>query len=337
MIKTYKFISILWLSTGLFGCVHSQVTVQPRPAEESQIISFQKDLKIFWGKAVGQPFEAQLKLWDLYVEAPHQDFYDSVVWEKKYNSDWSARKRRQLLVVFSKYEKLMPTMQANFTAFQRTIEAQLNKFEEMFPEPKLNVPVYAALSPNFNGRGATLSVPGKPDQTILAFSMDMISSRKDSMEILFPHELFHIYHFQVTGITQDGQMTDGKLTLPLWEEGLATYVSGQMSPGHSDGDLLMDPDLGSVPASRLAALAKKFLLQAEEKAFDSKKPEIYRSWFNVGKDKVASDLPNRCGYILGLYIVRTVVKTHSLSELTRWDPVEIHRQVKIALKEIAGG
>ena len=37
-----------------------------------------------------------------------------------------------------------------------------------------------------------------------------------------------------------------KLTLPLWLEGFATYVSGEFNPSASEGTILLDKDLAKI-------------------------------------------------------------------------------------------
>jgi hypothetical protein len=41
--------------------------------------------------------------------------------------------------------------------------------------------------------------------------------------------------------------------------------------------------------------------------------------------------------LLGLFVVRTLIKNHSLNELTHWRTDEIHKNVILALKEISTG
>ncbi len=76
---------------------------------------------------------------------------------------------------------------------------------------------------------------------------------------------FHLYHANHAGIKNDGVMPGADLTLPLFAEGLATYVSSVLSPDHSDGQLLLQNNLGAIPVARSPEIAARFLTDAHEK------------------------------------------------------------------------
>ncbi len=80
-------------------------------------------------------------------------------------------------------------------------------------------------------------------------------------------------------------MPGAKLTLPLFEEGLATYVSTLVSPGHTDGQYLLQDSLGALPASHLPEIAQRFLADAAKPAIDSASGSMTNARWFEGNDK----------------------------------------------------
>jgi hypothetical protein len=132
-------------------------------------------------------------------------------------------------------------------------------------------------------------------------------------------------------------MPGADLTLPLFAEGLATYVSSVLSPGHSDGQLLLQNDLGAIPAARLPVVATRFLADANDKAVDPGHAEAFIRWFNRSKKNYQPDLPNRAGYWLGLHVIRQMRHRYSLREMASWPPARAQAQTRAALIEMTGG
>jgi hypothetical protein len=170
---------------------------------------------------------------------------------------------------------------------------------------------------------------------VLAFAVDSLLLEQAQLDIVVPHELFHLYHAQHAGIRNDGVMPDADLTLPLFEEGLATYVSSQLSSGHKDGELLLQDDLGDIPANELPVIARRFLNDAHDKAIDPSHPVVFKRWFNAAATPYQPDLPNRTGYWLGLQLIRHMRKTYSLAQMVSWSPQQAEKQVMAALRQMS--
>ncbi|MGH8158935.1 MAG: hypothetical protein ACREPQ_12505 [Rhodanobacter sp.] len=285
----------------------------------------------FWQSANGQPFARQEQFWDRLIEAPRSDLYASVVWEKQHHPDWSARKQRLLQARFAHYPELAARIPEEARALQSAIAAQSLRFRTLFPDADVHPPVELVLAPNFDAKSGVLS-DGTP---VLAFAVDSLLLEQAKLDIVVPHELFHLYHAQHAGIRNDGVMPGMDLTLPLFEEGLATYVSAQLSPGHTDGELLLQDDLGEIPASRLPTIARRFLDDASYKAIDPAHPEAFRRWFNAAATPYQRDLPNRTGYWLGLQLIRHLRRSYSLAQIAAWSPTQAKAHVVVALKQLS--
>lgn len=328
---------------GATGCSSlasksSQVNKGDMKSETSyRVINLGLDFDAFWNLAKDKEFEEQVKVWNDKIEKPHQVFYDGLVWQKMSNPKWEERKIRRLKEFFPKYQSLYPSMQSEFRHFDGTLEKQIKRFTQFFPDAHFNLPIYAVPSTTFNGKGGEGGDSGDPEgKTVLAFGIDMIVDRHDNPDVLYSHELFHIYHVSAIGMNEEVFVNEGRLTLPLWLEGLATYISQQINPEAPVADVLMDKDLSNVTKKQIRILAKKFISEASEKAFDPKKPEIYKKWFAIDPQfKLGRGFPQRCGYLLGLKVSEYLAKKNSLETMVHWKVAEAHQQVLLTLKEIA--
>jgi hypothetical protein len=285
----------------------------------------------FWSAAKGKPFLQQEHAWNRSVEATRRDVYDSVVWEKQHDPYWQARRQIWLRARFAKYPALAADIPGEVRALQGAIAKQSARFKALFADADTHPPVTILLAPNFDAKSGVLS-QGTP---VLVFAADSLLLEHAKLDIIVPHELFHLYHAQHAGIRNDGVMPDAELTLPLFEEGLATYVSGLLAPGHPDGELLLQDDLGAISAQRLPEIARRFLADAHAKAIDARHPEVFARWFNGAAKPYQAGLPNRTGYWLGLQVVRQLLRDHSLAEITAWSPAQAQSHTLDALRKMS--
>jgi hypothetical protein len=338
--------TLSWIALGLlFGCSDLPTKSSQSPVADEQlkttytIVNLGSAFERFWSLAKTKSFEEQLKIWNEVVEGPYRQFYDGMVWQKKENPKWEERKIRRLKEFFPKYQSLYGGMKAEFDQFDRTLKKQIDRFAQFFPDSHFNLPIYAAPTTTFNGKGGEGGDSGDPlGKTVLAFGIDMIIDRKDNPDVLYSHELFHIYHTAAASVSDKVFSNEGKLTLPLWLEGLATYVSQQMNSQASLADILMDKDLPNLTKKQIQFLAKKFVSESGQKAFDPAKPEFYKKWFAIDPQySLGPALPQRCGYLLGLKVSERLAKKNKLQDMVHWNVAEAHRQVVKTLNEIALG
>lgn len=299
-------------------------------AHAASVPDIKTSFAAFWTAAKGQSFDVQMQAWDKQIETPRRDLYAAVVWEAQEHPDWSARRQRFLQARFAKYPDLAAGIPSESQALQRTLATVLPAFHRMFPDASLHPPVDVLLAPNFDAKSGVLP-DGSP---VLVFAIDSLLLEHADLSIVVPHELFHLYHAQHAGIRNDGVMPGVALTVPLFEEGLATYVSGELSPGHSDGELLLQDDLGSISPGRLPDIATHFLADARNKAIDPQHPEVFKRWFNAAATPYQPDLPNRSGYWLGLQVIRHLRKSYTLAQIAAWSPKQADAHVMLALQQI---
>ncbi|MBP5296445.1 MAG: hypothetical protein J6Y94_03850 [Bacteriovoracaceae bacterium] len=293
------------------------------------IINLGSAFNQFWQEAKYQPFEEQVKIWDRIIEAPHQNFYDTMVWEKNIRQDWPALKLRRLKFIFAQYPELYTPMLHEFSAFPAKMNASIAKFIKFFPDARFTTTIYAAPAPTFNGQG-------NEDGSILGLGVDMYLFVHDDTDILFAHELFHIYHSTAAKMSKETYKKEAKLTYQLWYEGLATYVSHQMNPDSSIDQILGNTQLAQLPEKELAWAAKEFLKEANEKANDPQRPEIFRKWFTISEEyRLRPEFPARAGYWLGYNVAKLINQKFTLSAMAHWDKDRVHQEVIKALTTLA--
>ncbi len=284
----------------------------------------------FWAEAHDKDFDNQLMLWDQLVEGPQQKFYDSLVYSKSHDIKWQEKKEKRLQHLFNNLRTTYPETKRLFNDFNIIVKNQIARFREHFSDAHFDNEIYVVPGATFNGRSGNIS---GVDKAVLAFGADIIVQLNGNLDVLFSHEVFHLYHQNKLGFTEQDYLEKGKLTLPLWTEGLATYVSFILNPNASMGDVLMSEELAIIKKQDLSVLALEFLKVSHEKSFDPLKPMIYQSWFSYG-GKINDKFPTRVGYLLGFYIVRHLSSVHQIQEMVTWDIARSHRMVLQALEDL---
>jgi hypothetical protein len=284
----------------------------------------------FWANANDKDFDNQLMLWDQLVEGPQQKFYDSLVYSKSHDIKWQEKKEKRLQHLFNNLRTTYPETKRLFNDFNIIVKNQIARFREHFSDAHFDNEIYVVPGATFNGRSGNIS---GVDKAVLAFGADIIVQLNGNLDVLFSHEVFHLYHQNKLGFTEQDYLEKGKLTLPLWTEGLATYVSFILNPNASMGDVLMSEELAIIKKQDLSVLALEFLKVSHEKSFDPLKPMIYQSWFSYG-GKINDKFPTRVGYLLGFYIVRHLSSVHQIQEMVTWDIARSHRMVLQALEDL---
>lgn len=303
-------------------------------AAPAQPPSLADSFQAFWAAAQGKPFAEQETLWNHYIEGPRETLYRSVVWEVRDYPNWKAGKAKMLAERFRVYPRIAPQIPAAVARIRSALATETVRFRKFFPDASAHPRVAILLAPDFDSKSGVLP-DGKP---ILALAVDTLVLEKANLKILLPHELFHLYDAEHAGVTNDGVMPDTRLTLPLYAEGLATYVSSLVSPGYTDGEYLFQKSLGALPNSRLPAAARAFLADADVTTIDAAKHRVsqaYKRWFFANDTQYQSDFPNRAGYWLGLHLIRRLRKAYSLREIASWPPAKAEREAHAALEAMA--
>jgi hypothetical protein len=173
--------------------------------------------------------------------------------------------------------------------------------------------------------GAGRVLDGKP---ALILGVDVIASENpESLGILIHHEIFHRYHFQVAGFSDDNAEQE-VLWKGLWAEGLATYISMRLNPPASLQDALLVPkDLVKRSEPMLSDLVREL-----RPNIDRIDPELFSKFFNYrGPDATP---PSRVGYYIGALVAQRMAQRHSLAGLAHMPASRVRAAVGVVLASI---
>jgi hypothetical protein len=145
------------------------------------------------------------------------------------------------------------------------------------------------------------------------------------LDVILSHELFHLYHFQVNPLP--AEIDKIPLYRQIWQEGLATYVSGSLNPGASLADVLLDPQLARDGPKYVPAVARTLLTQLE--AADDETTARYLFY------RRGSQTPSRMGYLVGYDIVAHLAPTRSLKDLSRLRGRRLLHLIKDEMRQLA--
>jgi Predicted Zn-dependent protease (DUF2268) len=145
------------------------------------------------------------------------------------------------------------------------------------------------------------------------------------MAVIFAHELFHLYHFQVNRPPVDPDQLP--LYRLIWQEGLACYVSSVLNPTASLSDVLFDPRL-AIDGPKFVTSAARRLLSDLSSTDDAPTAE-YLTY------RAGSATPARMGYLIGYLIVARLAKDHSLVELAHLRDPELRLTMRRGVRYLA--
>ena len=306
-----------YLLVGSMPLCASQVS----DATRCRVVNLMPPFWRFWDAAKDQPQSAQLLLFDEMVVKEHPEVYrESVLSVGSDAPDLKAQ--------IANFLRGAP---ANITAMRKLSDSlegdlplYLIDFQKTFPDFACQNSIYFLVSLGaFDG--AVRPVHGYPE---LLFGVDVIARihPQDELGAFFDHELFHMYHRQITGM---GGIMGDPLYRALWEEGLATYVSGVLNPRLSESAILGRPE-------DLAARAKPLLSQIARELLqnmDSTSPDLYQTFF-LG-NSARKDIPPRSGYYVGLLIARKLGQSHSLQQLAKMNGESLRSTIRRMLQKMA--
>jgi len=221
----------------------------------------------------------------------------------------------------TRYLPAMRKIHARFVNESDSIEAS---FSAHFPDfDRSRAKVYLMVSlfrfdgkiPHDNPRALFLALDG----------LAKFHGTRVRLDVIFSHELFHLYHFQVNPLP--AEIDTIPLYRQIWQEGLATYVSGSLNPGASPADVLLDPQLAHDGPKYVPAVARTLLTQLE--AADDQTAARYLSYSR------GSQTPSRMGYLIGYDIVARLAPTRSLKELSRLRGRQLLHLIQEEIRQLA--
>ncbi|QLD28715.1 hypothetical protein HXZ27_20820 [Micromonospora carbonacea subsp. aurantiaca] len=134
--------------------------------------------------------------------------------------------------------------------------------------------------------------------------------------LLVHHEAAHVVHDRLATIRD---WPDHGVAASLLAEGLATEVTTETVAGLPDEAYLWFHRPGYEPwlaecRSRWAEILDRIIADLDATTLDRHAP-----YFLMRNLPDGGDLPKRCGYLVGLRVVRELRQAHPLPEIARWD------------------
>ncbi|WP_433349416.1 hypothetical protein [Micromonospora sp. CA-111912] len=149
--------------------------------------------------------------------------------------------------------------------------------------------------------------------------------------LLVRHEAAHVVHDRLATIRD---WPEHGVAALLLAEGLATEVSAETDPGLPDEAYLWFRRPGQAPW--LAECRRRWpeILDRITADLDATTGDRYAPYFLM-RDLPGGDLPKRCGYLVGLRVVRELRRRHPLPEIARWDLDRAVPELRRALGALA--
>jgi hypothetical protein len=214
-------------------------------------------------------------------------------------------------------------------SLSRDLPGLIRRFEQSFPDLRCDFPIYLMISlGQLDGAGRI--VDGHP---ALVLGVDTIAQfeQAEQLPVFASHELFHRYHYQAAGFSDDPGDRQA-IWRTLWAEGLATFVSARLNPERPLADALLLPrDL----AERAAPLTAR--LAAELEHNDQEDPALYAKYFLYGSPSAeAAGLPSRAGYYIGYRVAEMAARGCTLPALAHMQGPALHQEIQRDLQVLAG-
>jgi hypothetical protein len=207
-------------------------------------------------------------------------------------------------------------MQAMTRSIIAQLSAMVRRFQHTFPDFQCDFPIYLAPSlGKLDGAGRIIH-----HKVALIIGVDQASQEYSAakLPIFLSHELFHRYHQQVAGFSDD-EGDRAPIWLALWAEGLATYVSMRLTPGATLQEALILPnDLIEQARPRLRQLVPEIRMHLEDRD-----PVIFAEFFKYHRQ--AAVVPSRVGYYIGALIAQVLNNERSLFELAHTSHADVEK------------
>lgn len=294
-------------------------------AQAVEVVNAGRDFKVFMKDFSSSDLDQNVNSWNT-LEEKYDEVYSTMVFPHD-SSNWFQDKTARLTYFFTMLPALNDRMQNVFDRADEIAKDQIQKFQSHNKDFSSNIKVYFVPSAlTFNGRVAAL--PKSPSKYSLVIGVDGLFFFNTDIDVLFSHELFHMYHFgKASGANFESKVAG------FWTEGLASFYTYKVMPEKNMGQILMDPELGKACESPqyVSDLAKKLLSVVEGAMTPVEQAQFRSEWFWLS----GKTLPHRPGYCLGFRVAEALSKKHSMAEMISWGDATFEEHFIPVLKELA--
>jgi hypothetical protein len=307
---------------GTVICIFSCELAHPAPTCE--VIDSFRDFMVLSERTAALPEAQQIEAFNLDYRTQYADLYvQSVIMGPGPQLDAKA-------LATMRQARMHPEWREAEQALSRAVPEYAKRFITVFPDFRCNFPIN--LTATFGVLdGAGRMVGGRPSMVI---GVDTVSLEPIvQLPIFFTHELFHRYHYQAAGFSDD-LSEKAAIWTALWAEGLATYVSAKLNPANSLADVLVLPrDL----EARSRPVLPKMAAELAE-ALDRVDAKIYGKFFQYGDQEAErAGWPSRSGYYIGYLVAQDLGRRHTLAELAHLKGPALRAEIAEALGRLVIG
>lgn len=293
-----------------------------------KVVNTLSDFRQFWAAAAGKPFAEQEQLFSAF-EARYPDIYQNIVFPRS-DTGWKERRLARLREAFTRMAAPggFARIEAMMARADTIAAGQAAAFARDLPGLARGTPVIFIPVSTFNAAVRPAEVMTSYGQRALVIGVDFLLDNGDALDVVFAHELFHLYHFD----RLEGKPFGSTMATPLWIEGFATYVSERLNPGQPARAIYMDEALAAACTdANASAWAAQFLPLLGRGASDA---AAQKDWF-----RITGDAPlKRRGYCLGAKVAaQLAAQGETLASMAAWDETVYEAKIGAALKGMAAG
>ncbi|MEG3155822.1 hypothetical protein U1700_13095 [Sphingomonas sp. RB1R13] len=274
----------------------------PTQSQGPPFHSLTSEFTRFYDETVAMPEDQRVKLFERRFDVLFPGFYEPMDGQTQEQFDQTVE------AAIKGFGEVRPKYRRAQREFPAVYAAGIVHFHRTFPDFRMTMPVWLVHS---LGRmdGGTRNIRGV---NTLIFGADVIAHYHNGRDIgpFLDHEMFHVENSRWFPDCEP----DMTVWCALWQEGLATYVSGTMNKTHDDAMLMLTTPGPIRPAVDHDWMGALCLLKDDLARSDR---PTYAMYFTGGGSK--HPYPARFGYYLGYRVMERLGKRYSLAQLDHMD------------------
>jgi len=293
------------------------VEVAPE-APKPVITNLLEDFVAYEAACRDAPPEVRGAKWDEMLVAKHAVFFDDAIYRRLQGEERATHRQYCLESFWKDVAPRLAAMREHYRHVVGIVEQRVAAFGRLFPELREGPPIYLTISFSFRGKQVTVGEREVIGLGLEYFPVDDYAQ----FNITLDHEMFHFYHLRYFGGGRG-------LYRALWQEGMATYVSGALNPGRRMSDIL------GFSAEKMNACANLLPRMAAElrENLTSTEHVLRRAYF--GAEDNDRGIPPEAGYYVGLLVVAGLAEKRELTEIARLSPEQVLALLPDALSALA--
>ncbi|MGD8290316.1 MAG: DUF2268 domain-containing putative Zn-dependent protease [Desulfobacterales bacterium] len=287
---------LLWVAATVAMAIKSSVQVN----DSYRVINVVNDFQAYYQKCSKMGWPDRLDHWDTMLEVKYPRFFKDAIYRGK-NGIERDRYKQNCIRLF--WDEVAPRM-VEISHLNRNLEKKINlmvtEFRKQLPDFVPATDFYITISFSFKGKALPFD-----NRNIIAIGLETFNlGDEQQIYITLAHEMFHLYHFS---FFQPG----GGLYRLLWAEGLATYASAVVVPGHRRSFYL------GFPVEKMNRCYELLPLLAEDlkKNLGRNDHRLKRIYF--GAEPNETSVPPEAGYYVGLLILEKLAAQTPLDQLAK--------------------